>query len=418
MNRLIAPKFKQAQSLDIVFPEKNVADNGVEIYWLKEVKDESVKIDIEWNAGTKFQKKKLVAGFTNKLLLSGFASKTAQQIAEEIDFFGGYTNLELDKDHSTVNLYGLTENIESIFDLFSTAFLNVDFPESELRKEVEISKSNFNIDVEKVKVLCRRTFNQNLYGKNSAYGQLAVLDDFKQLNQSDLIEFYQNFYSTKPVIFITGNVDPEFIEKIKKWALNFNNEPHVLEKQNFEQHKGVLTIEKPDAIQSAIRIGRLMFDKNHPDYFSFQLLNTILGGYFGSRLMANIREDKGYTYGIGSGLAVLQDAAYFFVSTEVGKDVREETIDEVFNEFDILKKELVNDDELQKVKNYTLGEFLRQADGPLSQMEIFKNIYFNKLSRTYYQDYIRAIHTTTSEDLKRLAEKYLLKEAMLQVVAG
>lgn len=418
MNRAVAPDFKQAKKLDVVFPEKIVSENGVEIYWLKEVKDNSVKLDIEWNAGTKYQSKKLVAGFTNKMLLSGSNQKTALQIAEEIDFYGGYTNLEVDKDHSSVTLYGLNDTIESIFDLFAEAFLKADFPEKELKKEIEISKSNFNIDIEKVKVLCRRTFNQNLYGSNSKYGQVAEISDFDNLKREDLIQYYKEFYSTKPVVFITGRVDEKLFEKLKKWLTNFNVEPQTDFKQNIAQTKGRIKVEKADAIQSAVRIGRLMFDKNHPDYFSFQLLNTILGGYFGSRLMANIREEKGYTYGIGSGLAVLQDAGYFFVSTEVGKEVREDTLNEVFKEFDRLKTELIGEDELQKVKNYTLGEFLRHADGPNSQMEIFKNIYFNQLPTNYYQEYINAIHSTTSADLKKLANKYLLEEEMLIVTAG
>lgn len=418
MNRSIAPDFKQAQKLDIVFPKKIEASNGVEIYVIDDVKDDSVKIDVEWNAGTKYQNKKLVAGFTNKMLLSGNQLKSALEISEEIDFYGGYTNLELDKDHSTLSLYGLTENIDQIFDLFSDAFLNADFPETELKKEVEISKSNFSIDIEKVKVLCRREFNQKLYGENSKYGQVAKLSDFNNLQRQDLVDFYIKHYSNKPVVFITGNVSDTFLEKVEAWCSNFKKEPEIFKSQHIEQYTGRIDIAKKDAIQSAIRVGRLMFDKNHPDYYSFQLLNTILGGYFGSRLMANIREDKGYTYGIGSGLAVLQDASYFFVSTEVGHEVKEETLIEIFKEFDILKSSLIPDDELQKVKNYTLGEFLRLADGPNSQMEIFKNIYFNNLPNNYYQKYIEAIHKTSAQDLQNLAKKYLVSEEMVQVIAG
>lgn len=418
MNRSIAPEFKQAKKLDIIFPEKIVSANGVEIYWIKDVVDESVKLDIEWNAGTKYQSKKLVAGFTNKMLLSGSQSKSALQISEEIDYFGGYTNLELDKDHSSISLYGLKDNISSIFELFSEAFLSADFPQAELDKEIEISKSNYKIDVEKVKVLCRRNFNQNLYGSDSAYGQVAELTDFDLLNRSDLIEFYQTHYRTKPVIFITGEVSLEFIEQLKQWTNQFEKVHADFKGQTFTQKKGLIEVEKADAIQSAIRIGRLMFDKNHVDYYPFQLLNTILGGYFGSRLMANIREDKGYTYGIGSGFSVMQDAAYFFVTTEVGKEVKENTIQEIFNEFDLLKTDLVSEDELQKVKNYMLGEFLRQADGPNSQMEIFKNIYFNQLKDSYYQEFIESIHSTTAQDLLRLANTYLQKEDLLIVTAG
>jgi predicted Zn-dependent peptidase len=161
-----------------------------------------------------------------------------------------------------------------------------------------------------------------------------------------------------------------------------------------------------------------MFKKNHPDYFNFQLMNTYLGGYFGSRLMTNIREDKGYTYGINSHLTVQENAAAFIISTEVGTDVKEETIKEIFIELENLRTNLIPEDELQKVKNYMLGDFLRRADGPIALMENFKNIHFNQLKKTYYNDFIQAIHKATAPDLREVAQQYLQDSEMLIVTAG
>ncbi len=418
MNRSVAPEYTQAKDLKIIAPEKKVSASGVEVFLMRDVKDSSVKVDFEWSAGTKYQTKKLVSNFTNKLIFAGTAEKNSNQIAEEIDFYGGYTSLEVDKDHAALTIYGLNDKISDICSLVKDAFEKANFPQSELQKELSIAKSKFNIDIEKVKVLCSRTFNRKLYGEHSAYGQIADLEDFDKLTRQDLISYYNEFYKTKPVIFITGDVSDSFVEEILNWANEFVEERKVINPDVNNQAKGLIKIEREDAIQSAIRVGRLMFDKNHKDYFNFQLLNTILGGYFGSRLMANIREDKGYTYGIGSGMAVLQDASYFFISTEVGKDVNENTIEEIKKELKLLCEIEVSEDELLKVKNYMLGEFLRQADGPLSQMEIFKNIYFNNLKSSYYHDFIQAIHSASANDLKKLANEYFVEDEMLMVVAG
>ncbi|MEO9530992.1 MAG: pitrilysin family protein [Crocinitomicaceae bacterium] len=417
MNRVEAPEFKQAQRLEVVFPERVEGANGMEIFLMKDVKDASVKIDVEWNAGTKFQKKKLVAGFTNKLLLSGTSSKSAEQITEEIDFYGGYVQKELDKDHAALTIYCLNENTSDVFKLVKEAINGAIFPENELNKELSISKSKFKINNEKVSTLCRRDFNKNLYG-DAPYGAVAELDDFEQLKLDDLKHFYQTHYKTVPVVFVTGNISDEFLAELKTWGNDFSAPPVSIPKQIFNQYKGRIDIEKADAIQSAIRVGRLMFDKKHPDYFNFQLLNTVLGGYFGSRLMANIREDKGYTYGIGSGMAVLQDVGYFYIGTEVGKEVKENTLIEIYKELDALAAIEISEGELQKVKNYMLGEFLRQADGPNSQMENFKNIYFNNLDNAYYQLFIDAIHQATPADLMKVAQKYFKREEMLEVIAG
>ena len=134
--------------------------------------------------------------------------------------------------------------------------------------------------------------------------------------------------------------------------------------------------------------------------------------------MANIREDKGYTYGIGSAFAVMDDAAYFFISTEVAKEVKENTITEIYFELDRLKNELIPEDELERVKNYMLGEFLRQMDGPGAMMESFKNIWFNQLSQDYYSRFIHAINNYTAAELRDLAKKYYLRERMVEVVVG
>ncbi|MBK7129822.1 MAG: insulinase family protein [Crocinitomicaceae bacterium] len=419
MNRNTAPEIVKAKQLDLVLPQEIKLENDVTLFWMKEVKDESVKLEIEWYAGTKYQTKKLVAGFTNKLLLSGNATKSARTISEEIDFYGGFVQDEADKDHAAISIYGLRENISAIFRVFSDAFLSCEFPQKEFDEELNIALSRFKIDSEKVKFLCQRKFNACLFGTDNPYGQAAELSDFNALTREDLLAFYTSFYlNAKPVLFLVGDVDEKFIDEIRAWTSHLGKTKPVYEKKPAHSVTGRTYVEKKDAIQSAIRIGRIAVNKKHEDYFGLQVLDTILGGYFGSRLMANIREDKGYTYGIGSAVAVLEDQAYFFVSTEVAKEVTEATIHEIYVELDRLKNEPIPADELERVKNYMLGEFLRQSDGAAAMMDSFKNIWFNELNVSYYNDFIQAIHKITSDDLMNLAKKYFDRAHMVEVVAG
>jgi predicted Zn-dependent peptidase len=177
-------------------------------------------------------------------------------------------------------------------------------------------------------------------------------------------------------------------------------------------------VEKSDAIQSAIRVGRILFNKTHPDYFKFQVLNTILGGYFGSRLMANIREDKGYTYGIGSGLNSLLHSGYFFISTEVGADVTTKALDEIHKELKLLREDLVSESELETVRNYILGQFLRSVDGPFALAEKFKAVYEFGLDYSYYDKYFHAVKTVTPAEIRDLANKYFQEKDLIECVAG
>ena len=419
MNRSIAPEFKKVIDITQVFPKRIELTNDIDLFILDETQDDTIKLDICWDAGSKHQKKSLSASFTNALLLAGTDKISAHDISDKIDYQGGYVSQDIDKDQASVTLYGLNDKIETIFDIFNDGFINACFPKSELEKLIAIRKNGFNISMEKVSTICRQEFNKHIFGKDSQYGKVAEIEDFDKVTQQDLIDYYTEFYRThKPTLFLVGKVDDSFIKKLKDWASKMGTTSPTYSPDIFNQTKGRIRTSKDGAIQTAIRIGQLMFQKDHPDYYNFQILNTILGGYFGSRLMANIREDKGYTYGIGSGLSVLDDSAYFFISTEVATEVVDNTLIEIYKEIDKLKNDLIKANELERVKNYLLGEFLRQADGSIAMMENFKNIYFNNLNKDYYTNFIKAINNVTSEQLKELANKYWIKENMLEVLAG
>ena len=419
MNRTIAPEYSKAQTIDLIVPQRIKLTDKIDLYWLDETQDDTVKLDMTWDAGSKYQSKKLTASFTNALLLAGTTTQSANQISEQIDFQGGYVSQDLDKDQGGVTLYGLSNKMDAIFDVFTKSFNHAIFPESEVEKLIDIRKNNYKISIEKVSTLCRMEFNKHIFGENNQYGQVAELSDFDNVSAKDLQDFYKRIYlDTKPTLFLVGKVEQPFIDKLKTWAESLGTSIPTYSNDNFTQKKGRINVKKKDAIQTSIRIGSLMINKRHNDYYKFQVLNTILGGYFGSRLMANIREDKGYTYGIGSGLSVLDDSAYFFVSTEVANDVVDDTIKEIYIEIEKLKNEYISKNELKKVKNYLLGEFLRGADGSIAMMENFKNIYFNNLSEDYYTDFIAAINNVTAKQLKDLANKYWDKDEFLEVLVG
>lgn len=419
MSHFQEPKHSQPTHLPLEFPKRIVLENGVILFLLDEVKDDSVKLDIEWSAGSKYQSKPLVANFTNKLLMSGDPIMSGSEIAEKIDFHGGYFQNEMDRDHAGITLFGLNDKIGDIFGIFSNAFMNCTFPLDEFEKERSVSFSKFQIDSKKVKNQCTREFTKSIFGEQSDYGKVAVAADFKTIEQLDVLNFYKEFYlNGKPTIFIVGRVDDAFINQLRDWSRLMVSEESDFKVKEITQAKGRINVDVPGSVQTAIRIGRLLFDKTHPDYFKFQLLNTILGGFFGSRLMTNIREDKGYTYGIGSTVSVMEDAAYFFIATEAGTDVSELAINEVLFELKRLREVLIPEEELTVVKNYMSGDFLRHADGAIAQMENFKNIHFNQLKETYYTDFIQAVNEATAKELQDLANKYLKEDELLVVTAG
>jgi zinc protease len=169
-------------------------------------------------------------------------------------------------------------------------------------------------------------------------------------------------------------------------------------------------------VQGSIRIARNFPNRHHPDFQKTQVLNNVFGGFFGSRLMTNIREDKGYTYGIYSYLANNRQESAWVISTEAGKEVCAATIEEVYKEMRLLCEEPVEEEELQIVRNFAIGTVLGDLDGPFHVAGRWKNILLNGLDGNYFREGIRIVKTITPKELQELAVKYLDPTAWYEMV--
>jgi zinc protease len=277
------------------------------------------------------------------------------------------------------------------------------------------------VSLQKNDFLAKKQFANALFGETT-YGSNIGADDYDALDRADLTHYFRSAY--KPgncTIIVAGKFeDTEFrtLNQImgRVWD---NSDVSEINKFTFNKVAGRdIFIEKPDAIQSAIRMGALAITRSHTDFPGLQVLNCLLGGYFGSRLMANIREDKGYTYGIGSAVSSLKDAGYFFLATEVGTEVCQSALTEIEKEITLLKTELVKEEELDLVRNYMLGSMLGSLENAFSHADKFKNVYFSGLDYSYYDNYINTVRNISDEQLKELANRYLNTSDFTKVVVG
>ncbi|MBC8005614.1 MAG: insulinase family protein, partial [Verrucomicrobia bacterium] len=378
VNRTEQPKVNPIEQIDIIQAQKHVLSNGIPVYYVNAGSQDVVKVDFVFEAGTWFQPFNMVSSISNSMLEEGSVAYTAAEIAERFDFYGAYLQLMVDQSYGYVNIVSLGKHLSSILELTEDIIKHPVFPQYELEVMIDKSKQKFLLENEKVRTLCQKKFTQVLFGNAHPYAIKNKLEDFTHINRDVLVEFYRSYYhSDNCRILLAGKVDEAVLEMLEArfggndWSgspirkLNFpiNPNPH---KHHF--------VEKPDGLQSALRVGKFWIDKKHPDFHALSILVTILGGYFGSRLMTNIREEKGYTYGIGSFVLPLKHASYLIISTEVGNEYVEPTIKEIAYEMNRLQTELVPEDELETVKSYLLGEFLRDFDGPFALAGSFKAI--------------------------------------------
>jgi len=422
LDRKIQPKAYSIDDIKFENPKKIKLKNNVPFYIFHNTEQEIIKLDFIFDAGTKYQDKPLVATITNKMLKEGTKSFTSKQIDEKIDFYGAYLMLSATKDNATVSLYCLNKNLHYLLPIVEEIIKFPIFDKNELITLLHKQKQKFLLDSQKVNVLAARGFSQLLFGENHNYAFNIKLNDYDNITQKQLFDFYNRHYTVNNLkIVATGNINDNVKSLISdkfsdKWNINFTDD-FIIYKPKTTDKKFNL-IKKEDTVQASMRIGKILFNRLHDDYQGMLVLNTILGGYFGSRLMTNIREDKGYTYGIGSSLVSFTDAGYFVISSEVGKNVCKKAINEVYNEIKILQNELVSKQELDLVKNYMLGQILRSFDGIFPTSDNFISLIVNDLDFEYYNRLINKIKTIESNEINKLAKKYLDKDSFIEVVAG
>ena len=356
LDRTIAPPTVLTDSITIPRADLTNLPNGVKLLVINEGEEDVCRVDMVFNAGSRYQKKNLQARAALTLLTEGTENHTSKQISEYFDFYGAFLNISVDKDFARITLSSLGKHLGNTLEMLSEVIKQPIYPERELQQWCKRGRQELMVELEKTSTLANQAFFRNVFGEQHPYGVFATPDDYNNVQQQILKDFHTSFIgSNNLTIILSGKVGaPEIDLLIKhfgssKWGANSIEVLNEIAKSKPDLSKAF--VEKPNAVQTAIRIGRELFHRSHPDYPGMLVLNTILGGYFGSRLMRNIREEKGYTYGINSFIAPFRDSGLFMISTEVGAAYTEQTLKEIYYEINRLITEPVSHDELLLVKS-------------------------------------------------------------------
>lgn len=422
IDRVLAPAFRQIEQIELIHAQPQVLSNGVKAFVVSAGEQDIVRLEFVFSHVAWDPAKPLQAFATHTMLNDGTSELSAHQIAETIDYYGAFLTTDYGYDQSTVTLLCLSKHLVSTLPIVKAIITDSIFPEAELETFVKNQKQKMLVSLEKNDVLGRRMFNEVLFG-DTLYGYATQLEDYDQLTQQQLKEYFRKAYRPQNcTIIASGKVSPDIIKQLDFYfGNNWNDQPEAASANQFVFEKAPGKdhyLERPDALQSAIRLGQISVNRSHPDFVGMQVLSTIFGGYFGSRLMANIREDKGYTYGIGAGLSAFKHTGCFVIASEVGVAVCEAALGEIRKEMTLLQQEPVSIEELDLVRNYMLGSFLGSLENTLSHADKFKNIYFSGLGYDYYDRYIQTVKSITSNTLLGLAQKYFNFDDMQKVVVG
>ncbi|MBE6281276.1 MAG: insulinase family protein [Bacteroides sp.] len=424
LNRTIPPSVRSLDELNILYPERLHLKNGIPLNIIQAGTEEVVRFDLLVGAGQWHQTQSLQAMFTNRLLREGTVSLTSRQIAERLDYYGAVMELSSSVNCGFITLYSLNKHFPKTLEIVADMLMHPTFPKKELDVVLEVNKQRFLINSSRVEMMARKKLNRSLFGEAHPLGRYAEADDYDRITPELLRAFYNRYYhSGNCSIYVSGKVTKEIITSIEHllgdapWG-NVSEVVPIVPIHPQQAEGKHFFVEKDDALQSSIKLGGFVMDRLHPDFLKARVMVTLFGGYFGSRLMSNIREEKGYTYGIGAGIVTYPDLSVLVISTEADNEYASAIIDETYKEMDRLCNDLVPQAELDMVKNYMLGDWCRSYEGPFSMSDAWIYIETGGLDDQFFVRTLDSIQSITREEVRQLAQTYLCKENLIEVVAG
>ncbi len=394
--------------------------NGVKLYALECNEFEVLRVSFVFGAGSVMQNVPFSATATANMMYEGSRDMSSEEIAEKLDYYGSYFDVNIDRDYSYISFCSLSKFVAPTLEVAEQIILHPIFPEDELTTYCNKRKQRLAIERQKVETRAREAFAQSLFGESHPYGESYDESEYDKLTRDDIIHIYNELYVAQNCfVVVSGKITPEVLAQVERvaGAIPQRNRDFEVEFPEPIQRPYHL-VEKEDAVQSSIRIGRLLFARTHPDFVGMQVLSTVLGGYFGSRLMKTLREERGYTYGVMSAMVNFAKSGYFAIATQVGVEVVDDALNLIYEQIELLRKEPISVEELDMVKKIMIGEIMRILDGPFGIADVtIENILCGR-SNDYIAKNVEAIEAITPDELCRLARVYLKRKDLVTVVSG
>jgi predicted Zn-dependent peptidase len=449
-----APEITLPKGVVIPPVETVTLPNGLPLHMIRTAGQQVARVSLVWAAGASAQRKPFVASSTVNLLAEGSERCSAQQISERLDFVGSYFDVNIDRDYAVATFCCLEKFFVPTLEVMEEVLLRPAFPEQEVALYARKRMERLAVERAKPSTRAREMFSAALFGDKHPYGISSPEAEYSNLTREDVREFHRRFYGAGDCFAVCSLSDDaaqrdQIVALLSQLPRGEKAAVAEFPVARSDARRGE-TVE--GAVQSAIRIGRLLFERHHPDFVGMQVVATILGGYFGSRLTRNLREERGYTYGVMAAMVNLRRAGYLAVATEVSAEATADAVEQIFGEMERLREELVTEDELENVRRTMLGEVMRILDGPFGIVDVvIENIqvrggapgaaanankdvnkdadkdadkdahadsHIPSSAHDYINDFILQVEATTPERVRDLARRYLVREAFTTVIVG
>ncbi len=417
LDRSIAPPFVKSTTFQLPKVARSSLSNGIKIIHQGGIHQQLAKIEVIFDAGKWFESKPEVAHFTIQMLDKGSGKLSSSQVAAFFDFYGAHIELSSNLDYASISLYALSKHLAALLPVFVELITTPSFDEDEFIQLKEQFVQGLQVKKEKTSYLASKLIREMIYGPLHPYGNTADVSDIEKIDVTDLKSHFIS--RIKPThVFILGQISQPDFETLQNCFANIacNTSPEPVVKMGRASTSAVY-IEKKNSVQSSVRLGKRTVHRTHGDYAHTLILNYYLGGYFGSMLMKNLREEKGLTYGVSSSINSFKKDSLLLIGTDVNKENRKLAVDEILDEIDRLQTS-VSESELELAKRHFIGSLQGEIASPFSILGKIKNIELNNLPEDYYQNLINQIDSVSVEKLTQLASQYFTRDTFLEAAVG
>jgi len=421
LNRSLPPEFIIPSEFSLNPPQKLVLNTGLPVYFFPTPGTEAFKLEVIGKSGRNIlpQEQVLVPSFTLQMLQEGTFEHSEQEFSELLDFHASEIHPISSFSHEGLGLLSTRKHLQHVIPLFISLFSLATFPEQNLEKRKSQRKLSLKMEREKTSSRSSQLFRKALFGAEHPFGQ-EISDSQVDIITPELLRtYYKNQLWKNCEIFISGDFNENQLLNICRLLEKIPSKPYTEQEIEFSLNTTFKIHEdREDAVQSSIRIGSWSVPKSHPDFLALSVANTFLGGYFGSRLVKNIREDKGYTYGISSSLAEIGEFNYWVIGADVKKSFKSEVEIEIYKELRNMGTELIKEEELQIVRNYLIGQMFTRFSSSFDLMDRFRAVHYSGLDFSFYLQKMEFLKKFTASEILEVGEKYFSSPSLIEVSVG
>ena len=391
-------------------------NTGINAFWLSSGSQPIIKLELRLKSGIWYENVPALSWLTAKMLMEGTSTKDARTLQDSFDRLGAFIEIDAGFDFVTFSIHGIRKNFNEVLILISEVLNDPVFHEKEFQILKDLRINDLKLNDAKNNMFASKKIRSIFFGEKHPYGRILKSEDVENTTLDEVKDYYKNSLFNQPELFVSGQVDQSLMAQIDE-TLRIPASNIIVRPSSDRSPIKALNIDRPDSLQSSVRMAWACPHKSDPEYHDFSIANAILGGYFGSRLMKNIREEKGYSYGISSYPVHFLKDSFCIIGTDIKAEFTQATVEAIKDEISGLQTHGATENEIQSVTNYLAGKFQSSISNPFKIMGKFKLIHDAGFSYEFYEDFFKALSNFNSDKLMEMVQKYFdLNYAHLVIV--